>query len=64
MVYNMVHDIWKNAVEVQVFFVAHVCTKSLHKAHEMCIKISSSFWALLKANNISNYYMVYFRFPS
>ena len=42
MVYNMVHDLWKNAVEVQVFFVAHVCTKSLHKAHEMCIKISSS----------------------
>ena len=42
MVYDMVHDLWKNTVEGQDFFVVHACTKSLHKAHEICTKISNS----------------------
>ena len=43
MVYDMVHDLRKNTVEGQDFFVVHACTKSLHKAQEIsCTKISNS----------------------
>ena len=43
MVYDIVHDLRKNNVEEQVFFVVHACTKSLHKAHEiLCTKIPNS----------------------
>ena len=43
MMHDMVHDLRKNTAAVQVFFVAHTCTKSLHKAHETsCTKISNS----------------------
>ena len=43
MVHRMVHHLQKNTVMVQDFFVAHACTKSLHKAHKISgTKISNS----------------------
>ena len=52
MVYNMVHDLRKNNVEIQVFFVAHTYTKCLQKAHEIsCIKISNFSSPVSKIKN-------------
>ena len=43
MVYDMLHNLRKNAVKVQDFFVVHACTKSLHKVHKIsCTKILNS----------------------
>ena len=57
MVYNMVHDLWKNTAKKQVFFLVHTYTKSLDKERIEFIQINNLTTTQIQTNKNQNCYI-------